>query len=470
MAMTAPSNPAREAYEARRDGLVERFNELLRQGRTPRLDKRSSNLFRTRPPPDRAALLDVRDFTGVLHVDPERRTAEVTGMTPYVELVDATLPFGLVPAVVPELKSITVGGAVTGGGIESSSFRYGFVHETVEALEVLTADGRVVRATPDGQHRDMFFGFPNSYGTLGYALRLWIKLVPVGRWVRLTHTRYREPGAYFEAMADACRRHRADPDGCAFIDGVCFGPDELVRTEGRFTDQAAPVSRYDFMQIYYRSLRERAQDVLTVRDYLWRWDTDWFWCSRAFGMERPVLRWLFGVLGLLHSTTYWKLRSWNERYRLTERFGKGPRVEWVIQDVEIPVEHAATFLEFLLREIGVRPVWICPAQAFHPAAVFPLYRTDPEKVYINFGFWGGVRSERPAGHYNRMVEDQVRALEGKKSLYSDAYFTPEAFWSIYNQPAYRALKERYDPRHALPDLYAKCVGDRGRAGNDAASP
>ena len=50
----------------------------------------------------------------MLEIDVEAGFAEVEGMTTYAELVDATLPHGLVPAIVPELKSITVGGAVTG--------------------------------------------------------------------------------------------------------------------------------------------------------------------------------------------------------------------------------------------------------------------------------------------------------------------------------------------------------------------
>src|SRR5438270_13438710 len=81
-----------------------------------RLRKRTSNLFRPR---DRAAHpLDADGFSGVLAVDAAARTADVGGMTTYEDLVDATLPFGLMPRVVPQLKTITLGGAVSGVGIE----------------------------------------------------------------------------------------------------------------------------------------------------------------------------------------------------------------------------------------------------------------------------------------------------------------------------------------------------------------
>ena len=78
---------------------------------------------------------------------------------------------------------------------------------------------------------------------------------------------------------------------------------------------------------------------------------------------------------------------------------------------------------------------------------------------INFGFWDTVRSREPRepGFVNRKIERKTEALGGIKSLYSDSYFGEDEFWSIYNRPAYEALKERYDPRRALGDLYAKCV-------------
>ncbi len=110
------------------------------------------------------------------------------------------------PAVVPQLKSITLGGAVAGVGIESSSFRQGLVHETILALEILTGDGHILTCTPDNEHRDLFFGFPNSYGTLGYALAVTARLVPVKPFVALEHVRYTNPEACFAAIARALLR------------------------------------------------------------------------------------------------------------------------------------------------------------------------------------------------------------------------------------------------------------------------
>src|SRR5439155_13346806 len=154
-----------------------------------RLAKRTSNLFRFRDP-DAGPGLDVSGFTEVLAVDPDARTCDVQGMVTYERLVDATLPYGLMPLVVPQLKTITIGGAIAGLGIESTSFRNGLPHESVRELEILTGDGRVVVARADNEHADLFHAFPNSYGTLGYALRLTIELEPVRPYVHVEHVKF----------------------------------------------------------------------------------------------------------------------------------------------------------------------------------------------------------------------------------------------------------------------------------------
>src|SRR5215470_5603012 len=267
-----------------------------------RLGKRTSNLFRFREPapkapgrsaapgPGSAAGLDASAFTRVLHVDPATRTAVVGGMTTYEDLADATLPHGLMPLVVPQLKTITLGGAVTGLGIESSSLFNGLPHESVLAMQILTGDGRVVVATADNQHSDLFFGFPNSYATLGYSLALTIELQPVKPYVHLRHFRFSDPRACMTAIAEVAaageyQGHRAD-----FIDGTAFSLEELYLTVGSFSDKAPWLSDYTGQKVFYQSQRATREDFLTIRDYLWRWDTDWFWCSRAFGVQNRFIR------------------------------------------------------------------------------------------------------------------------------------------------------------------------------------
>lgn len=436
--------------------LVRRYRELPAGARV-RLGKPSSNLFRFAAPPP---TLDASGLSGVISVDRVARTADVAGMTTYEDLVDATLPHGLMPLVVPQLKTITLGGAVAGLGIESTSFRHGLPHESVREMEILTGAGEVVTATPDGEHADLYRGFPNSYGTLGYALRLVIDLQPVTPYVRLRHRRHPDAQACTDAIV------ALSDTGVDFLDGTVFGAGEQYLTTGEFVDTlpaGVAASDYTGQQIFYRSQQERAVDHLTVRDYLWRWDTDWFWCSRALGVQNPVIRRLWPGR-YRRSDVYRRIVALDRRYGFSDRLNtvrRRPVEELVVQDVEIPVGALPAFLEAFRRDIGISPLWLCPLRLRSPQP-WTLYPMTPGELYVNVGFWSSVpQSPGDPDAHNRRIEQLVSDLDGHKSLYSTVHYAEDEFWRHYNGPAYRALKQRYDPRGRLPDLYSKVAGKGG---------
>ena len=177
--------------------------------------------------------LDISGLTGVIAVDPDARTADVAGMCTYEDLVAATLPYGLAPLVVPQLKTITLGGAVTGLGIESASFRNGLPHESVLEMDILTGTGEVVTASPD-LNADLFRAFPNSYGTLGYSVRLKIELE-----TRQAVRRAAAPAVSLAAKTwsrrwtASSRPAAIDGTPVDYLDGVVFSADESYLTPGR---------------------------------------------------------------------------------------------------------------------------------------------------------------------------------------------------------------------------------------------
>jgi FAD/FMN-containing dehydrogenase len=397
----------------------------------------------------------VRRFRDVLGVNAGEGWVDAEGMVSYEDLVRGCLAHGVMPAVVPQLKTITLGGAVSGVGIESTSHRFGLVHDTVAEIEVLLAGGDIVLATPENEHADLFHGFPNSYGTLGYALRVKARAIPVRPYVRLEHVPYTDAGAFFAALGERLRAGDAD-----FIDGTVFSPAEMYLTLGRFAATAPATSDYTFERIYYRSIREKREDWLTVNDYLWRWDTDWFWCSKNVGAQNPLLRRFAYGRRRLGSRTYTKVMRWNARIGATRAIERlvGLHSESIIQDVDIPLERAGAFLEFYAREIGLWPQWICPIGPAPLAGRFTLYPLAPG-WYVNFGFWDVKRTRKghAPGHFNRLVERKVADLGGIKSLYSESFFAEEEFFRTYAGAAYAELKRKYDPQGVFPTLYEKCV-------------
>ncbi len=441
-------------------------------GQTVRLAKRTSNLFRPRAASQTPGL-DVSGLDGVISVDPVARTADVQGMCTYETLVDATLPYGLMPMVVPQLKSITLGGAVTGLGIESSSLRNGLPHESVLELDILTGAGELVTASPT-ENADLFDGFPNSYGSLGYAVRIRIALDEVKPFVALHHVRFDDLDLLTDAVATIDAKRSWDGEAVDFVDGVMFSATEAYLTLARWVDwpreagQDAP-SDYTGQQIFYRSIQTRERDCLSVRDYIWRWDTDWFWCSGAFGVQNPRIR-RFWPARYRRSDFYHKLIGLDHRFGVAAKIDAvkriGPR-ERVVQDVEVPLRHTAEFLRWFTTHVEMSPVWLCPLKLREPdgagsARTWPLYPLEPTDIYVNVGFWGTVLIEpgRADGDVNRDIENEVARLHGHKSLYSDAYYDRTTFDAMYGGEVYRQLKDRYDPAHRLTGMYEKAVGRR----------
>jgi len=456
----APSD-ARAAHAAAVQRLLDSYRAIPPTA-TVRLAKPTSNLFRARSR-DGVAGLDVSGLTGVIEVDPESRTADVAGMCTYEDLVAATLPYALTPLVVPQLKTITLGGAVTGLGIESASFRNGLPHESVLEMDILTGAGEIVTASRD-RNADLFRAFPNSYGTLGYSVRIKIELEPVHPFVALRHVRFHTLGELVETMGRIAETAEFDGTPVDYLDGVVFSADESYLCLGTRTNTPGPVSDYTGRQIYYRSIQHPEgikTDRLTMHDYLWRWDTDWFWCSRAFGVQNPRIR-PFWPRRLKRSSFYWKLVAYDRRFGIADRIeklnGRPPR-ERVVQDIEVPVERCTEFLEWFLANIPIEPVWLCPLRLRDDQG-WPLYPLRPGHTYVNVGFWSSVPAGATEGQTNRLIEKKVSELEGHKSLYSDAYYEREEFDRLYGGETYKTVKKVYDPDSRLLDLYAKAVQRR----------
>ncbi|GJF07980.1 FAD-linked oxidase [Mycolicibacterium cyprinidarum] len=467
--MSVASTDARAAHTDGVQRLLTSYRAIP-AGSAVRLAKPTSNLFRARAK-NTGPGLDTSGLTGVIAVDPHARTADVAGMCTYEDLVATTLPYGLSPLVVPQLKTITLGGAVTGLGIESTSFRNGLPHESVLEMDILTGTGDIVRATPE-EHSELFRSFPNSYGTLGYSVRLKIELEPVKPFVALRHLRFSSLTDLVETMDRIIETGGLDGDRVDYLDGVVFSAEESYLCLGIQSSTPGPVSDYTGSDIYYQSIRHEdgeKHDRLTVHDYLWRWDTDWFWCSRAFGAQNPRIR-RWWPRRYRRSSFYWKLIGYDQRFNIADRIEKrtlrspGRSLhERVVQDIEVPIGRTAEFLHWFLDNVPIEPIWLCPLRlrdTGNSVGRWPLYPLRSHHSYVNVGFWSSVPAGPEDGHTNKLIERRVSELDGHKSLYSDAYYSPEEFDELYGGETYKTVKKTYDPDSRFLDLYAKAVQRR----------
>ena len=379
--------------------------------------------------------LDIRDLDQILSIDPVRRICVAESGVTFVDLVKATLPHGLVPAVVPELKTITIGGAVSGGSIESMSFRVGGFHDTCLEYEAITGTGEVITCRPDDLTFQMLHG---SFGTLGILTRLTFRLVPAKRFVHVVYETHRSVGEYL----DAIDRHRRD-DAVDFLDGIIHSPERYVLSVGRFVDAAPYRHRYDWMRVYWKSTGTRREDYLETPDYFFRYD-------RGVTNVHPrswIGRLLLGKF--LHSSQV--LRIADKLHWLVVR-GERPTVTL---DVFLPRSRTEEFLAWYRREIGHYPLWCVPYRRVRDYEWIDrrFYQGLEDDLFLDLAIYG---LEQPPGkNYHRMIETELLRLGGIKTLISHNYFSEEEFWSLWNRANYDAVKQRTDPDNRFRDLYGK---------------
>jgi FAD/FMN-containing dehydrogenase len=245
-----------------------------------------------------------------------------------------------------------------------------------------------------------------------------------------------------------------------YLDGVVLARDRVVLSLARGVPEAPYASDYTGRAVYWRSLADRSEDYLTIHDYLWRWDTDWFWCSRAFGVQNPAVRPLV-PRSMKRSEVYWSAMNSLRRSQVIARADelRRRRREFVIQDVEVPLDQLGRFLAFFDDEVGMLPIWLCPIRQRDPSTRWSTFALEPEVTYVNVGFWGSVYVPpgTGSGWVNQRIEHEVSSCGGHKSLYSDSFYDRDQFERLYGGVEYAALKQQYDNDGRLQDLFSKCV-------------
>ena len=435
------------SYEQKKAALLESWdggNGQLRLAKST-----ISNLFRYQPRGRAERRISLGQFNQVLRLDRHAGTLDVEGLATFEQIVDACLAQGFLPPVAPELKHITIGGATVGIGIESTCFRHGFVHDALIEADVLLPGGRVVTCSAHNEFSDLFHALPNSYGTLGYILRAKIRLEPAKPFVELAITRYNNVANYLDAMRDATESTDVD-----FVEGLFFEDDRFYLKCGRMRDSldddVDDIVRRD---IYYRLVEKRNTIRLTTRDYIFRYDPEWFWNIPETKLYALFRR--FAPARFRNSAFY--TRHVARKAKLLAMLGlKAADTEPLIQDWEVPWENAAELVRFCLAAVDLegRPWAAVPIKTPQQPTLYPI---EPDKLYFNLGCYCQVRRPpgKPPYFYTRIMDDKCFELDGIKMLYSSTFLDKEEFDRRFNGTAYAALKQTYDPEGNAPTLFDK---------------
>ena len=301
-------------------------------------------------------------------------------------------------------------------------------------------------------------------------LRLEIELERVHRFVRLRHVRFHDLGTLVAALDDVVRTRRHDGEPVDFVDGVVFSAEESYLTLGHLGRRGAARSATTPAR---RSTTARSSagrsTHLTARDYLWRWDTDWFWCSRAFGAQNPRVRRLW-PRRYLRSDVYSRLIRFENQHRWAARWDERrgrPARERVVQDVEIPIERTADFLRVVPAR-GARSSrsgcarWRCATPTVSRGGLAPL--PDGAGRHLR---QRRLLVDRPDRARRRATATSTAPSSGGcASSAATSRSTPTRTTTRTSSgpctaaTTYAQTKKTYDPDGRLPGLYDKAVRRR----------
>jgi FAD/FMN-containing dehydrogenase len=116
-----------------------------------------------------------------VRVDPQRRIAQVSGGSWLGDMDHDTMNFGLVTTA-GTVSHTGVGGLTLGGGFGRVARRFGLAVDNVRGVELVTADGKFVRAYPD-ENPDLYWGVRGGGGNFGVATNFEFQLHPMQRQV-----------------------------------------------------------------------------------------------------------------------------------------------------------------------------------------------------------------------------------------------------------------------------------------------
>ncbi|MEK7165185.1 MAG: FAD-binding protein [Patescibacteria group bacterium] len=395
-------------------------------------------------------LVDVSRFDRIIEINSEKQYVVVEPNVPMDKLIDATLQYNLVSPVVTELPGITVGGGIEGGAEESSSFKYGLLHNCCLEYEIILGNGEIITATPE-KNSDLYWGTAASYGSLGILTLIKLRLVPIKEFIHLTYNTVR---SFAEAISFV-KQKTSEPVN--YIDGIMFSKNFGVIMTGTITGISnLPISTFNKSTdewFYLHALKisnqhEKYEELIPIRDYLFRYDRGAFWMGR-YGFK--LLKLPFTRVSRFIFDSICNTRT---LYRLFHKSNLSQ--SYFIQDFNIPSKNTLEFLETVDKELQIYPIWICPLKPGKQDKLSANCITTD--LVFNIGVWGEAKKDfSDFVKLNRYFEQKSFELGGRKMLYAHSYYPSDDFWKVYDLKWYLDLRTKYHSINTFPSIYKKTL-------------
>lgn len=396
--------------------------------------------------------IDVSKLNNILEVKPSENYIVVEPNVSMEQITDYLLnlengPYML--PVTPEFKHITIGGAVNGLGIESSSCKHGLFENIVLKYELLLTNGELIEVTSHNEYKDLFYSLSGSYGTFGILTKVYLKIVSTEYYVKVNYKVYKSPKEVeyiFKKSEDE------------FIEGLVFSDKTLVSiakpVKIGYYDWLFNTSNFNyfFSKWYYNHVKEISDnyseytEFIPIKDYLFRWDRGAFW----FGSNRLDCT-------IYNRVLYGSSLTSKKLYERAKRKDVYEREKYkVVQDLLVPLDNMCDLIKEVKSITNIYPIWLCPIKTYEnrEKSIFSLPNNG--KIYVDVGVYGGWEQlEHDFLGKNQVIERLLYDRGGIKFLCNMNYYDKVTFWKIYNKEKYDKLKLKYDSKNNLLNIYDK---------------
>jgi FAD/FMN-containing dehydrogenase len=213
---------------------------------------------------ERGMMIDLSPFRHV-RVDLGARRARVSGGSLLGAVDHEAMAHGLVTPL-GTVSHTGVGGLVTGGGFGRLSRRYGLSIDNLVSADVVTANGRLLHASPT-ENEDLFWGIRGGGGNFGIVTSFEFRLHPMQREVvagRIIFPGSRA-GDLLRLFADYAPRASNDLQMDAVVMDPPGGGERIAGIEVCFAGNEADAERA--LAPIYR-LGNPVEDTVAVQDYV----------------------------------------------------------------------------------------------------------------------------------------------------------------------------------------------------------
>ena len=407
------------------------------------------------------------NLNNILDLDKEQKTISVEPMVTMKDITRHLLPKGFALAVQVEMDDLTVGGLCMGIGIETSSHRNGFLFETIQSYEIITANGELIKVTKE-ERPDLFHTLPMSHGTLGFLVSVTLDIVAIGNYMKLRYIPCHSLNDFSELITSLSKGDNLP----SYLEALVFNKSESVVMVGEMVNSISGDGKLNSVNRWYKPWfythvekflkKGESIEYIPPRHYFHRHTPSIFFQLRDLipFANQAWYRWLFAWVGTPKISLM--------KYTFTKDLRKKAFENRVAQDILIPIEHLIEGIDLSDTHYGIYPLWVCPVKLINHYENEGLIRFDNEsaenKMYVDIGIYG-IPPHVQRGNWDsistgRMLEAFTQSHGGFHMLYADIFMNREEFRTMFNHELYEKVRKKYGADKNFPEIYEKVIPEK----------